>query len=202
MVNNFNSKIITLMYPAEEVGIKRDGDKIIPRKEMINSRKGVIKIIAETLKDWDIFIKFHPSIKNFKELSKIFKLVSNKIKMVEPSEPADKYIEISNIIVGIPVAGMVLYTALLQCPEKPIIVADLNKELLGDAYKNIEGIDYVDDKDKFVKLLEQIRDNKYYKKHNKEKENKNPELKTKTFSNAAELISFLYNKFKTNKQNL
>jgi len=106
-----------------------------------------------------------------------------------PREPADKYIEMARVIVGLPLsASTTLFTASLQCPQKPILSLDFEKELLGDYYKNFEGIEYIDNEKDFLRILELIRDNKYYKKNYRTK------LKADSFSNATELLEHLVQK--------
>ena len=102
---------------------------------------------------------------------------------MDSRDSADKYIETGDIIVGLPLsASTVLFTASLQCPEKPIISLDFHRELLGDYYRDFEGVEYVDSEEDLIKLLEKIRDKKYQKKQN---------LKKEGFLNTVELISDL-----------
>lgn len=189
--NRENVKIASLMLPGEiEFGFKKNNYSLIAPAEREKNWMQSIKLIAQILPGWKIYIKPHPDTKNLNRLKKNFELISKNIKVGNPQELADKYIEISNAIIGLPLsASTVLFTASLQCPTKPIISLDFYHELLGDYYRDFDGIEYIDNEDKFVKTLELIRDNKYQKK---------PQVKQKPqrFSNTVELLECFLNKKK------
>jgi len=199
-----DKKVLTLMLSTEETGFKRADFHLISKEEILQSRIKIVGLIAETLKNWKIFIKPHPSLANlpdlFQKTTQTFESISKQIKVVNPLEPADKYIEMSDVIVGIPPASNVLFTASLQCPEKIILSIDLKHEFLGDSYKGFEGIEYIDNEEKLIGALEMIRDNKYKKDyHQKGRAGK---LTKKEFSNSVELIKYLFRQFNNLKSNL
>ena len=82
---------------------------------------------------------------------------------------AEEYIEISDVILGMPPVSMTLFTASLQCPEKPIISLDLNKELLGDFYKDSDTIEYIDEEEKFIETIKLIKNGQYKKNKTNQK---------------------------------
>jgi len=182
-----NSKIITIMWTPEEIGFRRKDLSLISKTEMQNSREEIISFTAKILKGWKIFIKPHPDTKNYQELGREFKKISNNIEVVNPLEPADKYIEISNVIAGFPPTDTAIFTSNLQCPEKPILFFDLLEEFLGNVYldKTYTGIDYINSKEKLINVLEKINQGKY-KKEKTAKERGD-------FENAAEVLEFVYN---------
>jgi hypothetical protein len=187
-----DKKVLTLMYSTEETGFKGTDYQLIPKEELLQSRIKIVSLIAEILKDWKIFIKPHPSMAELPELlqkiTQTFESISKQIKVVNPLEPADKYIEMSDVIVGIPPASNVIFIASLQCPEKIILSIDLKHEFLGDAYKDFEGVENIDSKKKFIEILKLIRNNKY------KKEGKKETGKEEGFISAVELINYLFNK--------
>lgn len=186
-----NVKIASLMLPGEiEFGFKKDDYSLISPEERGKNWIESIKLIPQILSGWKIYIKPHPDTKNFGQLKKSLELISKNIKVVNPQELADKYIEIADLIIGLPLsASTALFTASLQCPEKPIISLDFHHELLGDYYKDFEGIEYIDNKDRFVKTLKLICDNEYHKKVR-------AKLEPQEFSSAVELLEYLLNKKK------
>jgi hypothetical protein len=164
------AKIITIMWPLLPVMFPRgDGYKIISEKDTEDFRIKNVKMIAETLKGWRIFIKPHPMIKSSPEqlerIIKVFEPISDMIKVVDPDESAEEYIEISNVILGFQPACMTLFSASLQTPEKPIFALDLKAELLGDFYRGSDRVQYIDSKEKLMDILQQIRDNKFVKNY-------------------------------------
>lgn len=196
--NKINTKILTVMWPSESIGFKRGNFVLISKEESWKSRKETITLIAKILKGWKIFIKPHPMIKDdpgqFQEIVQTLESISNQIKVVNPSEPADKYIEMSDVIVGLSPASTSLSDAFLQCPKKPILSLDLQYEFYGDSYKNFNGIEYINSKEKFINILKLIQSNKYrkhYQKHKKE------ELGEREFSSTPELLEYLFNKKKS-----
>lgn len=187
-----NKKVLTLMYSTEETGYKGTDYQLIPKEEMLQGRIKIVSLISGILKDWRIFIKPHPSMIDLPELlqeiTQTFESISKQIKIVNPLEPVDKYIEMSDVVVGIPPSSNTLFTASLQCPEKIILSLDLKHEFLGDNYKDFEGVDYIDSEKKFIETLELIRDNKY-KKRGKKKTGEE-----EGFKGAVELLNYLINK--------
>ena len=168
---NKAKKIITVITPTDiEFGFRRNDFSLIPQKVREENWIETIKLIDKTLFGWKIFIKPHPDTKNIGEIIKLFESVSKKVKVVSPLEPADKYVEMGDIIIGLPLSvSTVLFTATLQCPEKPIISLDFHQEVLGDFYKNFEGIEYINTEKKLTDTLEKIRDNRYQKEPHRNK---------------------------------
>lgn len=160
-----DKKIITFVWPVEEIGFRRLNYSLISKKENQIIRKEIIGLTVKVLKDWKILLKPHPDIKNLTEIKKNLQSLSNFIEITDQSEPVDKYLEISDVIAGIPPASTSIFTAFLQYPGKPLLTIDLSKEVFGDSYKDFDGIEYIDNKEKFTEILELIRDNKYQKKN-------------------------------------
>ena len=180
------TKTFTLLYPEEPYGFKRDDYSLIKETEMQKERMETVSLIVNILKGWRIFIKPHPATPKAEELKKIFEAISPFVTFTNPSEPIDRYIEKSDVIIGFPPASGALFTATLQCPEKPILSLDLPpQEIFGDCYKNFDGIDYIDNGKKFINILELIRDGKY------KKEAKTDLGEKGGFKDAVELLDFL-----------
>jgi len=191
--NKKNRNIATLLLPEEELGFRRKDCSLISKEEIQESRIKITSLVTQILNDWNIFIKPHPDIKNVEEITRLFEAVSNRIKVLDPQEPIDKYIEMSDLIIGLPrAASTALFTSFLQCPEKPVIALDLHHELLGNVYKDFEGIEYIDNEQKFIEVLKSIQNSTYYRSFNQTKK----QLEAKEFSNSIEMIEFLFNKKK------
>jgi len=189
--NKIYTKILTVMWPPEPIGFKRDSYSLISKEGLLKSRTEIITLITKILKEWKIFIKPHPLTENVSELIQTFKSISNQIEVVKPAESTDEYIEKSDAILGLSPASTTLFTASLQCPEKPILSLDLQCEFCGDSYKNFNGVEYINNEERFIHILRLIRDNKYQKKYQKNKEGK---LGPREFSNTIELLKYLFNK--------
>lgn len=158
-------KVVAVMLPAEEIGFSKTGYSLIKKEVRIKIQNEVFEILVKILKGWKIFVKPHPMTKNYLEKKQLIESISNCIEVVNPNEPADKYIELSDIIIELPRAmSTTLFSASLQCPEKPILALDFHNEFLGDCYKDFNGVEYIDNLEDFVSTLEKIRDNKYAKK--------------------------------------
>lgn len=196
--NRKNKNIVTLMLPSQvEFGFKRKDHSLISVKERKKIWIETINLINQILPEWEMYIKPHPDTKDFNQLKIEFESISKNIKIVNPTESVDKYIEICDVIIGLPLsASTALFTTSLQCPEKPIISLDFFQEILGDCYKNFDGIEYIDNKQKFKEILELIRDNKYQKSLSQIKK----QLEAKEFSNAIEMVEFLLQKKQINEK--
>ncbi len=180
-----NSRTLTIMLSCEKIGFKKGNYSLIPEEKMRKNKAKIIKLITEILTDWKIFIKPHPDIKNVSEARNFFGFVPDNVSIVEPSEPADKYIKMSDVIIGMPPPSTTLFTASLQCPEKILLSLDLNNEFLGDTYKNFNGIEYINSEKKFIDVLNLIRNNEYSKERGVDKNS--------TFPNINELLDYIYN---------
>jgi hypothetical protein len=186
-----DKKIVTLLLPSEEIGFRNRDFSLISKEERLAERRKIIKLVAQKLDGWQIFIKPHPNVKNFPEIKKIFEGVSGLIRVIDPSDSVDKYVRNSQVVVGLPKANTtVLFSASLVFPEKVIMALDFDKELLGDFYKDFQGIEYIDNENKFISLLEKIFSGEYKKFYEKNKKN----LADKEFENVIELIDNLNNK--------
>lgn len=185
-----NSKILTLMLPDDSLGFKKKNFALLSKEETQKTWFEIVSLIIQTLKGWEIFIKPHPATDNFLEIKQIFESISGYLKVVEPSDSADKYIEMSDVIVGVPPASTTLFTASLQSPKKIILSLDFNKEIFGDVYKDFEGIEYINDKNRFKDILEKIKNNKYRKRKTKKKLN----LESNEFLSFKEAIQYFLRK--------
>ena len=179
-----NSKTLTIMWPDEKIGFRRRDYSLISEEKMRENRVKTIKLIAEKLADWKIFIKPHPAVKNASEVKEFLGPIPNNVSIVEPRKPADKYIEMSSVIVGTSPPSTTLFTASKQNLKKIILSLNLNNEFLGDVYKDFNGIEYINNEEKFINVLNLIRDNKYYKKHSLGSDF--------DFSDANELLKYIY----------
>ncbi|KPJ57006.1 hypothetical protein AMJ49_03125 [Parcubacteria bacterium DG_74_2] len=190
-----NNKTLVLMWPAEQIGFKKSDLSLISKEDIQNNRIKIITTITKIIEKWKIYVKPHPAIKSLptKIQKKIecnleeVRSVSHSIWIADPLEPADKYIEMSKVIVGLPPASTTLFTASLQCSEKVILSLDLDHQLMGDSYKDFQDIEYIDNEEKFINTLELIRNNKYSKKYRTQKE-------PNEFSSSLEVLEFLLRK--------
>lgn len=186
-----DKKVVTIILPDVEVGFRRKDYSLISKGERIKKGKEIISLISQILEGWKIYIKPHPSIKTNEELKKIFEPILEKITVVESQEPVDKYIKISDLIIGFSPQSTSLFTASLYLVQKIILSLDFFNELLGDVYKDFEGIEYISEKDKFIQTLECIRDGKFKKKICK----KESKMEEREFSATCQVLEHLYKKF-------
>ena len=157
---------ITIMLPAQEIGFRKDFS-LLPPDQRRRLRMEVIRTVVTEFPDYHIYIKPHPILEKssaFPELKASIESLSPNIEVVDPESPADTYIELGDIIIDLPLsASTTLFTALYQCPNKPLLSLDFDHEFLGDAYANWDGIEYVDDKTNFANILRTIRHKQYIK---------------------------------------
>jgi hypothetical protein len=186
-----NGKYLILLMPNEtDLGVDKNNRLIVSREDREKNYLEIVKLINNIMPDWKVYVKPHPDTKNFEKIRENFKLISNNIEVVNPRDSVDKYIQIGNVIIGLPPsASTALFVAFLQCPEKPIISLDFFHELFGDTYKNFEGIEYIDTIEDFVSILEKIKNNCYQKTIQTKRKTK----EDKEFSSTVEMIEFLFN---------
>ncbi|MEK9135220.1 MAG: hypothetical protein AAB451_02875 [Patescibacteria group bacterium] len=184
-----NQKTATLLLPSDDIGFGSKDCSLISEEERFKTRIKIIRLVESILKGWKIFIKPHPDFKNFVERKKIFESIFDNIEIVNPLDSVDKYIGMSDVVIGMPIAiSTVLFYASLTSPEKAIISLDFDKEMGGDYYKDFDGIEYIDNEDKFAEMLALIAADKY-KKADNHKENANE----RKFADTIEMLNYLYN---------
>jgi hypothetical protein len=185
------SKIILVMLPAEKIGFNKSDLSLISQEKRFKLRLEIVRIINEVFKIYKILIKPHPIIENINYIKKDFESISPNIEVLDPQLPIDKYIELADVIIDMPRSTSTsIFTASLQCPQKPILSLDFDHEFLGDSYKNFPCIEYFDNKSQFIKILELIRDNKYIKKGIVESKS----YDSKEYDNIIELFKDILNK--------
>lgn len=183
----------TLLLPAEEIGFRKKHYYLISKENRLKTRIEIIRLSAELLNGWKIFVKPHPDIKNLYEIKRLFESISDSIEVVNPPEPVEKYVKISKVVIGLPKSmTTVLFSTSLIFPEKIILSLDFDEEFLGDFYKDFEGIEHVDSEEKFMEILKLIRNGTYQKI----RKNELKQVKSKEFSNAIEMIKYLFQKKK------
>lgn len=165
-VSPLRTATVLLLLPAEEIGFTSDGYTLIPPHKRWGNVKNVIKGIAANLDNWEIIIKPHPDFREIEKFRKLIMEISSRIKVAEPRSSLDKYIEQSDVIIELPrAASTASFTASLQCPEKPILALDFDKEFLGNVHKHTEGVEYIDSWNTFEETLTKIRNGCYEKKN-------------------------------------
>jgi hypothetical protein len=69
----------------------------------------------------------------------------------------------------------------------------LQHEILGNWYKNLDGVEYIDNEKKLIDILKLIKDGKYRKKN---KRRHKAEKSRKEFLNTVKLLEYLFRKNK------
>lgn len=171
------NKILTIMWPPEKIGIRKSDLSKVGEEEILKNRNKILKIISHILSDWKIFLKSHPLISE-EELFKLKEFAGeySNIKFTNPLEPADDYTKISDVIVGLPPTSATSYTASVNYPEKAILCLDFEKQLLGDSCKEYNGVEYIDNEERFIYILNQIKKGEYKKNWKNEKEDNFPTI--------------------------
>ncbi len=186
-VRKDEGKALTLMLPPNQIAARRGDFLLIPEEKVQKNRIEIVTLITKILKGWQIFIKPHPLTKSIEKISRIYRAISPAIKMIGPLDIAENYIGISDVIIELPPISTATFVASLQFPEKPILSLDLQQEIFGDTHKNVNGIEYINSKERFIDALELIRDDKYKNKHKAESE-------ASDFFDINELINHLFSR--------
>lgn len=183
------SKIALLTVSGDiEIGFKAGDLAPISKKERLSEWLDIIKIIRQELPDWAIYVSLHPATKNFENTRKELSITHASIKVLDRESPIEAYVGLADLIVGLPLsASTILFAALLQNPEKPILSLDTYGELMGDYYKNFEGIDYIPNERDLVLALTAIKNNQYHKTIRSDAAPEN-------FKDTAELLDYVLNK--------
>ncbi len=184
--------VVLLLFPIEEIGFRRKDYSLIREEERYKKWKEIAILISKNLPDWKIIVKPHPDLENMNKIKSLFSFNPGNIEIVDSKEQVDKFIEMADIIIGLPLSSSTtIFTASLQCPEKPILSLDFLQEVFGDYYKNFEGIEYIDNEQDFIKVLELVRSKKYKKEIPK---NKLGKMAKNEFSDTVEMFENLFSK--------
>jgi len=182
-------KTLVIMWPDEAVGFQNRGYALIPGESIRESRVKIVNLISKKLDDWKIVVKPHPAIKEASIVKAYLGEISNNVFIANPLEPADTYIEMSRVIVGMPHPSTTLFTASKQNPEKIVVFLHLNNEFLGDSYKDFPGIEYIETEERFKQVLDGLRKGTYEKQQHS--------AEPFDFENASDLVDGIIQKSKT-----
>jgi len=159
-------KALTIMWPDETIGFRAQDHSLIAEQEMRENRAGMVKLISKKLPDWNIFIKPHPALESIEEAQKLIGQIPKNVSIAGPLESADTYIDYSSVIVGMPPPSTTLFSASKQNSQKIVLSLNLHNELLGDVYKNFDGIEYINTEEQCMHVLDSIGNGTYEKKSN------------------------------------
>lgn len=159
-----DGKRVLAILPGGEIGFRRPDFLVISRGERRRRWEEIVRLVLTALPGWMVRVKPHPDSRDMPELKARFERLSPRVQIVDPASPVEWEIARSTVIVGLPrSSSTALLTAVLQCPEKPVISVDLEQEVLGDVYRGVEGIEYVTSRESLEKLLGRVRDGAYGK---------------------------------------
>lgn len=148
-------KNILLLVPIAQ-GFKRSDWSPILYEDRLKSWLEIISLVKNTLPGWEITVSPHPSVKDAQAIQKKIKDISPSI-VFNLQDPVEKCLSIADAVVGLPrSASTVLFIASLQDRQRPIATLDFDDEIIGDFYKNFEGIDYISNQNQFVSFLKKI----------------------------------------------
>jgi RNase H-fold protein (predicted Holliday junction resolvase) len=160
--NQENKKNVAILVPYG-LRFKKENLNIITQEKSWQDWFEIVSEVSSILKDWNIYIKPHPLVKNIDIIKKELESIASNVKVTDLTEPIEKYIEMSDIIIGLPMScSTALYTASLQDKKKLIISMDNHHDLVGDFFKNRQGIIYIDDLEKLKDLLKNTLIGKNY----------------------------------------
>jgi hypothetical protein len=155
---------VAVMLPAEEIGFRDSDFALITLEEKRLERTELLRTLVDILDGWRILIKPHPATKSFHLLKTHFGSISDSILFVEPQSHADLVVEQADVIIEFPRASSTtLFSATIQCPQKPVFALDFQHEFLGDSYKDFPGVQYIDRMEDFKRFLIQIKEKSYTK---------------------------------------
>jgi hypothetical protein len=155
-------KKVLMFMPAEEIAFKSNSYSLIAKEQRQEQYADTLKTVARILDDWKIIIKPHPDLMRDSAIREWLISLIPDIHMADPAEAVDQYIAISDLIIELPrAASTATFTAFLQCPGKPIWALDFDHEYLGDLYRDVEGAEYIDEKEDFLQALISVRQDKY-----------------------------------------
>jgi hypothetical protein len=153
-------KYIMLVLPDVKIGYVNSKGSLISAEKRVSDWLSIASAINKVFPSYVILVKPHPMAGDYQDMKKKFEGLNEKVKVIDIKEPADKYIQMAEIIVGMPLsASTVLFTASLQNPGKKILSLDFDRELLGDCFKDAEGIRYIDSMKQFMENLYSFKKN-------------------------------------------
>lgn len=188
---NLGERMAVVFLPGNvKIGFREDDKSLISQQERWQEWEEFPQLMREILIGWKILVQLHPDTPD--KLLFMERLESLGQEIVVPVQGyADVTTEQADIIVGFPLStSTTLFTASLQCPGKPILSLNFAHEFSGDIYKDFDGIEYIDNKEKFLKVLEAIRAGRYVKP-SPGLALDDPRLSLGQFSNTIEMVEYL-----------
>lgn len=182
----YGTKKILILWPDIEIAIKENDFTIISKTIIESRRKKILQAICALLPKWTIIIKPHPEIESPKALKTHLLSVSSNILFAHQKDILEHYIELCDVIVGMPPPSTGIFTATYIIPEKPILFIDIDTEFLSNYFKEHDAIEYITTTQQLNKILSAINNNTY---HKETKHNFNPMLPLLRISDVMEEVS-------------
>ena len=183
-------KKFTIVEEAVATNTGNMGSPIVSSEERERQKIKIVKNIAKKLSGWEILIKPHPMDNavpgKFQKMIENFQPISKSVKVLNPLEPADKYINISQAMAVYSPCTTIFTTSFLS-PKKPIFFIDYPQKSFAKDYKNSSKVEYIDSEEKLNEALEGIKNGTYKRVEGKK-------LKCEGFSGMLELIDFVLSK--------
>ena len=155
---------VAVMMPAEEIGFRNSDFALITPEAKRLDWTELLGTMVDILDGWRILIKPHPVTRNYHLLKKQLGSISSSILFVEPQSHADLVMEQADVIIEFPRASSTtLFSAAIQCPQKPVFALDFQHEFLGDCYRDFPGVQYIDRMEDFRRVLHEIKEKRYTK---------------------------------------
>jgi hypothetical protein len=144
-----SKKSITLLLPVF-FGFNRNNLKPISFKNRLKQWCEIVQLVHKIRQDCLLYIKPHPYLAEPNNINYYFQIkqklesIASCVLVTNPKESVEKYIKISDIIIGLPTSNSTaLVSATVQAPKKLIISIDNHNDLLGDTFKDQSKIKYI-----------------------------------------------------------
>jgi hypothetical protein len=154
-----------VLVGALGVGFERNSLRRITSGERRELRIRTVGEIARILPEWHLIVKAHPDFGSIHAVEDYLQPLPPNAIVVSPQQPVEPFLPVSDAVLDLPAPNTsTLVTAFSGFREKPIIAADLDRDLLADQYREWTGIEYVEDAQDLSALLIRIRNGDWIRK--------------------------------------
>lgn len=156
--------LILVLVPWERIGFARSDGRVIEEAPRKAAMIRVFESLRQTFPAAQIILKPHPMYIDFSSGSLSDILLKLGLDVANPSEAVECYIPQADMVIELPrAASSATFRAVLQIPEKPILVLDFFEELIGDCFKDRPEVTYIPSFELFIETLYSVRDGTFTK---------------------------------------
>jgi len=152
-----NSPSVLVLLGVAATGFDRVNGAVIPASLRRRLRIDAVEAIRARLPEWRVLVKAHPTFGTASRVAEYLDRAAPRAEIADPSLQVEPMLRDAAVVIDLPAATTsALATAAAAFPGKPVIAADLDRDLLGTWYADWPGVSHVSSVAELESVLDAI----------------------------------------------